>query len=69
MPNCSLRISVDSIHLMQGFAGSATYSLAIPSAPTLAGLVLYQQAMVLDAFAGNPASAVMSDAATAVIGS
>jgi hypothetical protein len=34
----------------------------------LAGLLLYQQALVLDAAAGNPAGLVMSDATIAVVG-
>lgn len=48
--------------------GRTNFTMAIPAAPSLAGLRIHQQVLVLDAAAPNPAGLVMSDAATAVIG-
>jgi hypothetical protein len=52
-----------------GSLGSATWSLPIPASAALAGFILHQQALVLDPAASNPSGLVMSDAATAVVGS
>jgi hypothetical protein len=51
-----------------GRQGARLMRVYIPPAPFLAGLRMYQQALVLDAAAGNPAGLVVSDAATVVIG-
>jgi hypothetical protein len=68
LTNCSLRVSLDANDALIGSLGSATCSLAIPASAALAGFMLHQQAVVLDALAGNPSGLVMSDAATAVVG-
>ena len=66
--NCWLRVSLDANDALIGSSGSATYALAVPASPALAGLLLHQQAVVLDPAAGNPAGLVLSDAASAVVG-
>jgi hypothetical protein len=68
MPGCHLLVSVDSAQMLTVSGSTAVYSLPIPSVSGLLGLVFYQQALVPDPAAGNPAGAVMSDAAAAVIG-
>jgi hypothetical protein len=68
MPGCELRVRIDDTRWLAGAANAATYSLAIPNAQVLAGFVFHLQALVFDPFAGNTASAVMSDAATVRIG-
>ena len=65
---CWLRVSPDINVLLTGSAGSASYALAVPTNPALAGLILHLQALVPDTAAGNPAGLVVSDAATAVVG-
>jgi len=69
MPGCRLCISVDGSLLMSGSAGTVIHSLPIPNRTSLAGFVCHEQALVLDPAAANAAGAVVSDAATAVIGS
>ena len=54
--------------MLVGSTGSATFTFAAPASAALAGMLLHQQALVLDPAAGNPAGLVMSDAATAVVG-
>jgi hypothetical protein len=44
------------------------FSMAIPNSLNLVGVVFHQQALVPDAAAGNVAAAVVSDAATGVVG-
>jgi hypothetical protein len=68
LTNCSLRVSPDVTDTLIGSSGSATYSLAVPMSPALAGFTLHQQAVVFDPAAFNPIGLVMSDAATAVVG-
>jgi hypothetical protein len=68
LTNCLLRVSPDASILLIGTGLSASFALAVPATPSLAGLILHQQAVVLDPAAGNPAGLVMSDAATAVVG-
>jgi len=68
MPNCLLRVSLDTTQLLIGAGGTANYSVLIPNWPTLLGLTLHMQALVLDPAAGNPLGAVVSDAATARFG-
>jgi hypothetical protein len=69
LTNCRLRVRPDVSVVVIGAGGSASFALAVPTSPSLAGLILHQQALVLDPAAGNPAGLVMSDAATAVVGS
>ena len=54
--------------LLSGQWNRAKFGLSIPSRASLVGLHFYQQALVLDPAAGNPAGAVMSNAAEGVIG-
>ena len=68
MPGCDLRVSIDVADFQVGTANSATFSFTVPSSTALVGFVLHQQALVPDP-GTNPFSAVMSDAATVVIGS
>ena len=68
LTGCWLRASPDATALLIGSAGSASYALTVPANAALVGLILQQQALVLDPAAGNPAGLVMSDAATAVVG-
>jgi hypothetical protein len=68
LTSCWLRVSPDTNDLLLGSAGSANHVLAVPASGALAGLLLHEQALVLDPAAGNPAGLVVSDAATAVIG-
>ncbi|HEU4419739.1 MAG TPA: hypothetical protein VFT55_12440, partial [Planctomycetota bacterium] len=67
MPGCELRVSFDVADFQTGTANSATFSFTVPSSTTLVGFVFHQQALVLDP-GTNPFGAVMSDAATVVIG-
>ena len=68
MPGCSLHIDVDAVALLSGQWNRAKFGLSIPSRASLVGLHFYQQALVLDPAAGNPAGAVMSNAAEGVVG-
>jgi hypothetical protein len=68
MPGCTLYTSVEIATLVAGSGGRAEQTLAIPNDPLLVGARFYHQALVLDPAAGNPLGAVMSDAATAVVG-
>jgi hypothetical protein len=68
LTGCLLRVSPDFVVLMAGSGGAATFTMSVPNMPALVGVRFHQQALVFDPLAGNPASAVMSDAATAVIG-
>ena len=67
MPGCSLRIAPDLVTLVVGSDGYATVSAMLSTAPALLGMTYHQQALVLDPGA-NPAGAVLSHAASAVIG-
>jgi hypothetical protein len=69
MPGCNWRVSVDCTQLMQGAGGTVMHGLPIPNLQVLAGFLFHVQALVLDPAAGNAAGAVVSDAATAVVGS
>lgn len=68
MPGCDLRVSVDATAVIAGAGGAATFNLAIPTMLGLVDSTFHVQALVPDALAANGAGAVMSDAATAVIG-
>jgi hypothetical protein len=69
MPGCIAFVSADSAAIVVGAGGSALWSTSIPDLPILVGLTFYQQAIVIDPLAGNSMGAVMSDAATAIVGS
>jgi hypothetical protein len=66
MTRCRLFVSPDASGFAAGTGGSASFTLAVPSTPALAGWLLHQQAVVLDTAAA--AGLVMSDAATLVVG-
>ena len=69
MTGCQLLASIDILTAMTAAnaAGVATASIAIPYAPSLLGMELYQQAIAIDPPA-NPAGAVLSNGATLRIG-
>ncbi|HLQ37759.1 MAG TPA: hypothetical protein VK348_08160, partial [Planctomycetota bacterium] len=68
MPGCTAFVSNDTVQLVLGSGGQATATFPIPNFASLVGLDFHQQAIVLDPLAGNALGAVMSDAATATIG-
>ena len=68
MPGCELAVSTDVLTAIVGQSTRAKWSLPIPDLPALVGLRFYNQALVLDPFAGNSFGAVLSDAMEGVIG-
>jgi hypothetical protein len=66
MPRCALRVSPDVLLPVAGNPAHAI--LPLPDDPALAGLVFHLQALIVDPVA-NALGAVMSAAATAVVGS
>jgi hypothetical protein len=69
MPGCTAHTSSDALVFLVGGGGTAAFTLSIPGVAAFIGTRLYEQALVPDAAAGNALGAVMSDAATAVVGS
>jgi hypothetical protein len=67
MPGCAVHITADAAVFLAGQQNTATWQLPIPNDPNFVGARFYNQAVVLDPSA-NPAGAVISDAAEAVIG-
>jgi hypothetical protein len=69
MPGCSLSVSPDALQPLPSASGTGvtTASIAIPYAPGLLGVELYQQAAVLDPGA-NQAGVVVSNGAILRIG-
>ncbi|MEY4672540.1 MAG: hypothetical protein RL148_324 [Planctomycetota bacterium] len=67
MPGCFARASTDSTNFLAGFGNSVTWTLPLPANPGLAGLKVYQQALVLDPTA-NTFGGVMSDASAILLG-
>ena len=65
-PTCYLRVSFDVATAISGAGGTATYSLAVPNSVTLLGFTLHTQALSFDTV--NPFGAVLSAAATVVVG-
>lgn len=68
MPGCDLYVSPDVLELLAASGTTASYTIQLPAEPTLLGLEFHQQALVLDAAAGNPFGAIVSNAGTIVIG-
>jgi hypothetical protein len=68
MPGCTAFVSIDAVDLLLGAGTRASWSMSIPAAPNLLGSRFHQQALVVDPLAGNASGAVVSDAATAVVG-
>jgi hypothetical protein len=66
-PGCLAHVTPDVLQLISGAAGSASFSMAVPSTPALAGYELHTQAIVVDVGA-NGFGGVVSDAATATVG-
>ncbi len=66
-PGCSVLVSGDASILLLGNNNTATWSLAIPLSPNLACVQFHTQALVLDP-AANQFGAVVSDAASGVLG-
>jgi len=67
MPGCTAFVSDDLVTMVTGSGGQAVFTLAIPTGAFVVGAMLHQQALVLDPGA-NVLGAVMSNAATGVIG-
>jgi PKD repeat protein len=67
MPGCSLRVSLDLVDFVIGAGTTATWNLALPAAPALSGILLYNQAFPLDP-AANGFGFVASNAAGMVLG-
>lgn len=67
MPGCTQYVSLDILNFVAGSGTQGTFSMALAADPTLTGVRFFQQAYVFDLNAGNPAGAVMSDTAGAVI--
>lgn len=66
-PGCTASVSSDATAVFAGTGGSATWTLALPATPTLAGLVFYNQAYVVDPTA-NLLGFVTSNAIGSVLG-
>lgn len=66
-PGCFGRVSTDSVTLLLGSGGTASFGMAIPSSQTYLGLQFFTQALVLDP-GQNTLGAVTSVAAEASIG-
>ena len=67
-PGCFGRVSADATLFLFGAANAAQWNFTIPNDPTLGGLQLYNQALVLDP-GFNALGGVLSDAAAMLIGS
>ena len=68
MPGCDLLVRPDLLDPMPINGNSATYLVQLPSDPSFLGYEIHQQGLVFDAAAGNAFGAIMTNAATAVIG-
>lgn len=68
MPGCSYFVSPDTSLFVFGQNQQAVVEWDLPNSAGLLGVRFHQQALVLDGGAGNPAGAVVSSAATAVVG-
>tara|TARA_R110002096_G_scaffold177707_3_gene354440 strand:+ start:1351 stop:2802 length:1452 start_codon:yes stop_codon:yes gene_type:complete len=66
-PGCPAHVTADVLLLINGSAGSASFSLAVPSTPALSGFELHTQAIVVEAGV-NAFGGIVSDAATATVG-
>ncbi|MCR9245386.1 MAG: PKD domain-containing protein [bacterium] len=66
-PGCELRVSPDTNLFIAGAGNSADWVLPIPNSPALAGVLFYNQAIVVDPTA-NAAGAVASNAAGCLLG-
>lgn len=66
-PGCFARVSSDANLFLIGAANAATWTFGVPNDPSMTGLVLYNQALVLDP-AANALGAVASDATGMMIG-
>ncbi|GAB4147138.1 MAG: hypothetical protein Fur0037_15290 [Planctomycetota bacterium] len=62
MPGCLAYTNVRGGGLVLHANGTATWMLALPAAPSLSGLHIFNQAVSLDPLAGNPLGAAVSDA-------
>ncbi len=67
LTGCSLRVSPDVIFPVAGVGNTATWSWNVPLIPALLCLHIHNQAVVPDPLF-NPASAVLSDSADAILG-
>lgn len=68
MPGCLLYTDVFGSTFVIGTAGSANWSVPIPSQATMLGTHFYLQSLVFDAGANNPAQRTISNAADATVG-
>ncbi|MCB9885922.1 MAG: hypothetical protein H6838_10535 [Planctomycetes bacterium] len=68
MLGCHVFVDPEILSVVVGVNHVATFQLSIPNTSTLVGARYHQQALVPDLAAGNSLNAVLSDAATGVIG-
>jgi hypothetical protein len=68
MPGCTAYPGLEAVRFTGGANHQAVAMLPIPNLAVLVGATFHLQALVPDPGAGNALGAVMSDAATAVIG-
>jgi hypothetical protein len=66
-PGCTASVSSDATAVFSGTGGTATWTLALPATPSLAGIVFYNQAYVVDPTA-NLLGFVTSNAIGSVLG-
>ena len=67
MPGCTLHVSTDFVQAIYLNGGNAFFALPLPATPSLAGIRLFTQALVLEP-AANPFGATMSNALAASTG-
>lgn len=68
MTGCTWHVPLDGLALLSGQNHQAKFELPIPDVPALVGVEFFNQALVLDAAAGNGFGAVVSDVARGVVG-
>ena len=68
MPGCAQHVSMDAVVALSGQGHQVEWSLPIPALPALVGVQFYNQAVVLDPAAGNAMMAIVSDAASGLVG-
>jgi hypothetical protein len=67
LTGCTLYVSTDAVALLPVAGGVATWTLVLPNNAAFVGARFHQQGLSLDAGV-NPAGAVVSNAATAIVG-
>ncbi|MCA8975472.1 MAG: hypothetical protein KDC98_12185, partial [Planctomycetes bacterium] len=67
-PGCRFHISPDAAWFLAGAAHQAHFAFPIPDNPAFVGSRFLNQAVILDASAGNALGAVVSEASEGVVG-